>query len=121
MLSSKGSSLTRCQTCAFMSPALAWEFLTTSATWEALIRNLTINQTAWLRQSRIHLQCGRPGLGRSLGGGHGNPLQYSCLQNPHGQRSLAGCSLRGHREDKVELLSQLTSQATLRNNKQCFR
>ena len=22
-----------------------------------------------------------PGLGRSLGGGHGNPLQYSCLKN----------------------------------------
>ena len=21
-------------------------------------------------------------------GGHGNPLQYSCLENPHGQRSL---------------------------------
>ena len=21
-------------------------------------------------------------LGRSLGGGHGNPLQYSCLENP---------------------------------------
>ena len=33
-----------------------------------------------------------PGLGRSPGGGHGNPLQYSCLENPHGQRSLAGCS-----------------------------
>ena len=29
-----------------------------------------------------------PGLGRSPGGGHGNPLQYSCLENPHGQRSL---------------------------------
>ena len=29
-----------------------------------------------------------PGSGRSLGGGHGNPLQYSCLENPHGQRSL---------------------------------
>ena len=28
------------------------------------------------------------GLGRSLGGGHGNPFQYSCLENPHGQRSL---------------------------------
>ena len=25
-----------------------------------------------------------PGLGRSPGGGHGNPLQYSCLENPHG-------------------------------------
>ena len=23
-----------------------------------------------------------PGLGKSLGGGHGNPLQYSCLENP---------------------------------------
>ena len=23
-----------------------------------------------------------PGLGRSLGGGDGNPLQYSCLENP---------------------------------------
>ena len=23
-----------------------------------------------------------PGLGRSLGGGHGSPLQYSCLENP---------------------------------------
>ena len=25
---------------------------------------------------------GIPGLGRSPGGGHGNPLQYSCLANP---------------------------------------
>ena len=28
-----------------------------------------------------------PELGKSPGGGHGNPLQYSCLENPHGQRS----------------------------------
>ena len=33
-----------------------------------------------------------PGLGRSPGGGHGNRLQYSGLANPHGQRSLMGCS-----------------------------
>ena len=33
-----------------------------------------------------------PGLGRSPGGGHGNPLQYSCLENPHRQRSLVGYS-----------------------------
>ena len=26
--------------------------------------------------------CSIPGLGKSLGGGHGNPLQYSCLENP---------------------------------------
>ena len=33
-----------------------------------------------------------PGLGRSPGGGHGNSLQYSCLENSYGQRSLAGYS-----------------------------
>ena len=27
-----------------------------------------------------------PGLGKSLGGGHGNPLQYSCLGNPMDRR-----------------------------------
>jgi len=31
-----------------------------------------------------------PGLGRSPRGGHGNPLQYSCLENPHGPGSLIG-------------------------------
>ena len=36
------------------------------------------------------------GLGRSSGGG--NPLQYSCLENPHGQRSLAGYSPWRHNE-----------------------
>jgi len=33
-----------------------------------------------------------PGLGRSPGGGHGSPVQYSCLENPHRQRSLVGYS-----------------------------
>ena len=39
-----------------------------------------------------------PGLGRSPIGGHGNPLQYSCLDNPHGQGSLAGYSPWGYKE-----------------------
>ena len=39
-----------------------------------------------------------PGLGRSPGGGHGNPLQYSGLENPHGQRSLVGYSPWGRTE-----------------------
>ena len=39
-----------------------------------------------------------PGLGSFPGGGHGNPLQYSCLENPRGQRSLAGYSPWGHKE-----------------------
>ena len=33
-----------------------------------------------------------PGLGRSPGGGLGNPLWYSCLKNPHGQWSLVSYS-----------------------------
>ena len=39
-----------------------------------------------------------PGLGRSPGGGNGNPLQYSCLENPHGKRSLMGYSSLCHKE-----------------------
>ena len=39
-----------------------------------------------------------PGSGRCPGGGHGNPLQYSCLENPHGQRSLLGYSPWGRLE-----------------------
>ena len=47
-----------------------------------------------------------PRLGRSPGGGHGNPLQYSCLENPHGQRNLAGYSPWGLKEsDTTEQLS----------------
>ena len=34
-----------------------------------------------------------PGLGRSPGGGRGNPLQYSCLENAMDKGSLAGPSL----------------------------
>ena len=56
-----------------------------------------------------------PELGRSLGGGHGNPLQYSCLENPHGQRSLAGYSPWGHKEsDRTDRLSTHTHTHTLR-------
>ena len=43
-----------------------------------------------------------PGLGRSLGEGNSNPLQYSCLGKSHGQRSLAGYSPWGHVSDMIE-------------------
>ena len=42
-----------------------------------------------------------PGTGRSPGGGHVNPLQYSCLETPHGPRSLAGYSPWGHKEPDI--------------------
>ena len=39
-----------------------------------------------------------PDLGRSPGRGHDNPFQYSCLENPHGQKSLASYSPSDHKE-----------------------
>ena len=49
-----------------------------------------------------------PGLGRFPGEGNGNPLQRSCPENFHGQRSLAGYSLWGRKEsDLTERLSQV--------------
>ena len=50
-----------------------------------------------------------PGLGRSPKGGHGNPLQDSCLENPHEQRSLVGYSPHDCKElDTTEWLSTTT-------------
>ena len=42
----------------------------------------------------------------SPGGWRGNPLQYFCLENPHGHRSLAGYSPQGCKEsDTTKRLS----------------
>ena len=56
-----------------------------------------------------------PGWGRSPGGGHGNPLQYSCLENPHGRRSLVGYSPWGCRES--DTTERLSTQAFSREQK----
>ena len=47
-----------------------------------------------------------PGLGRCPGERNSNPLQYSHLENPLGQRSLAGYSLWGRKES--HMIEQLT-------------
>ena len=39
-----------------------------------------------------------PEFSRFSGGWHGNPLQYSCLENPHGQRSLVVCRPWGRKK-----------------------
>ena len=43
-----------------------------------------------------------PGLGRSPGGGHGNPLQYSCLENPLNRRAWWLQSMGLQRADTTE-------------------
>ena len=72
-------------------------------------------KTPMMPKGCLGLQGGFPGvecssgLGGSPGGGHGNPLQYSCLENSHGQKSLAGCK----KPDMTEQLSiaQLLEQS----------
>ena len=56
-------------------------------------------------------QVGSLGQERAPGGGHGNPLQDSCLENPHGQRSLVGYSPGGHKE--LVATEQLTLSVSL--------
>ena len=52
-----------------------------------------------------------PVLGRSPGAGHGNPLLYSCLKNPPGQRSPVGYSPWGYKES--DMTDQLSAHRRL--------
>ena len=70
----------------------------------------TVGFPRWHSGEEYPCQCRRhgfnPGLGRSPGGGCGNTLQYSCLENPHGQRSLVGYNPWDHKEsDMIEQLN----------------
>ena len=46
-----------------------------------------------------------PGFGRSPGGGNGNPLPCSCMENLHRQRSLEGYSPQVGKESKTTEVS----------------
>ena len=60
--------------------------------WASLVvKNQPAMQETWMN----------PWVGRCPEVGHGNPLQYSCLENPHGQRSLLGPSPWGHKESDM--------------------
>ena len=66
--------------------------------------------------------CSIPGSGRSPGGGHGNPLQYSCLENPM-IRGAWWATVRGVSKSRrwLKQLSTCTCQALeKKKNKVCF-
>ena len=47
-----------------------------------MLKSLSWASQVALVIKNLPANAGDPGLGRSPGGGHGNPLQYSCLENP---------------------------------------
>ena len=60
----------------------------------------------WLSSKEIACNIGDarslPGLGRCPGGGHGHPLQYSCLENPM-DRGAWWAAVRGVAKSKTQL------------------
>ena len=75
--------------------------------WASLVAQMVKNLPA-MRETWVQSLGSVPGLERSLVG-HGNPLQYSCLESPHGQRSLVGYGLWGHKE--LDTTEQLNTHA----------
>ena len=80
-----------------------YEFFDLNSRTEELPRGLSSKKSTC--QCRRHKRHGfnpwvrkTPWSRKWHGEGNGNPLQHSCLENPHGQRSLAGYSPWGHKQ-----------------------
>ena len=61
-----------------------------------------------------------PGSGRSSGGGHDNPLQYSCLENPV-DRGVWQAAVHGVAESQTRLSNYTTTTASSANEHQTFK
>ena len=62
-----------------------------------------------------------PWVWRPPGGGHGNPLQYSCLENPHEQRSLVDYGPWGRKElDTIKRLTHTQGEREQKYNGKDF-
>ena len=84
--------------------------------WASLVAQLVKNLPA-IQETLVRFL----GLGRSHGWRHGNSLQYSCLENPHEQRSLVDYSPWGHKElDTTGRLSIALTEKYLHWVKCCF-
>ena len=91
------------------SSTLAWRIPMDRGAWRATVHGVAKSRT---RLNGFTFTLGFPGKesacnagdlssipgGRSPVGGHAIPFQYSCLENPHGQRRLAGYSPWGPKE-----------------------
>ena len=65
---------------------------------------------------KIKEESKKAGLKLNIQRGEDNPLQYACLENPHGQRSMTGCSPWGHKESDT-----MSDSAQLSGNQNTFQ
>ena len=93
VLAQYSRSVPRCSRCYLFGIFLAFDWATNTVL-TSLVAQTTGKETACSGRDPGLI----PGSGTSPGVGNGNPLQYSCLEKFHGQRSLAGYSPRGHKE-----------------------
>ena len=91
---------------------LRWRALKTASQVALVVKNLPADEGDVRDSGSI------PGSGRSLGGGKGNPLQYSCLENPM-DRGTQRATV--HRVAKSQTpLKQLSTDACLVNSDHVF-
>ena len=109
-----------------------FDLLAVQGTLKSLLQHH--NWKAWILQCSAFFPCSSvgkesaysardfgsiPGSGRSPGEGNDNPLQYSCLENPHEQRSLADyspwCRKSKARTQQLNHHHSLLSGPTLRS------
>ena len=60
----------------------------------SVVKNTLAMRENWVRSL---------GWAKAPGGGHGYPPQHSCLENPHGQRSLVGYTVHGVTKSRTRL------------------
>ena len=89
------------------SPIHTFEFWVALSSGQGILKEKTVNFSCGWDGKESTCNVGDlgliSGLGRSheRGHRHGHPLQYSCLENPHGQRSLVGYSPWGLKESNT--------------------
>ena len=100
-----------------ISPQKGLAILITGASFPgaSVVKNLPANARDVVDVDSI------PGSRRSPGGGNGNPLQHSCLENPMDDRSLAGYSPQGQKRVGQNLATKQQQQRIVFKNMLIFQ
>ena len=87
---------------------ISFEFGMTNTVWKWASKVALVVKNLLAGAGDARDACSIPGLERSPGEGNGNLLQYSCLGESHGQKSLAGYN-HGITKSRTRLSTQTTA------------